>query len=270
MILLSFCLQRRSPTRVSAKRLLADAIEALDRWHDNFADLLERIDRTNGDRERGQALYSAWFEQLEKGTLLDQRARQGRTLRIWFHEVVPALRDILAEVEGALVAWAAYSESSGLVLRSFQKHPMVKNLDRWLALYPYRVLDGVTSLIVLLREAVKRHPGEEKVGKTITEKASDVEPKVERHVDSKEVPDGSVDDATCVKPEFPKRAEWVKEALCIRAWSTHDVERNRGPEHRTMAKILSGYGVRPDVLERLVTSLSSYRETVRLSDVPND
>jgi hypothetical protein len=70
--------------------------------------------------------------------------------------------------------------------------------------------------------------------------------------------------------KFPRRAEWLEELLTERAWNKHDVNRHGGPDPDTVQKILDGFKVREDVLERLVNALSQKLRTVGLLEIPKD
>lgn len=74
---------------------------------------------------------------------------------------------------------------------------------------------------------------------------------------------------------FPKRAEWLKDRLRERSWNKNDVSRRRGPDRKTVQKILDGRGVREDVLDKLATALSSAPESkklpkLRVLDIPQN
>jgi hypothetical protein len=70
--------------------------------------------------------------------------------------------------------------------------------------------------------------------------------------------------------EFPRRAEWLDARLTERAWNKHDVKRHRGPDPDTVQKILDGFKVREDILERLANALSQKHSTVGLLEIPKD
>jgi hypothetical protein len=73
------------------------------------------------------------------------------------------------------------------------------------------------------------------------------------------VPNGSM---------FPLRAEWLRTRLNERAWNRNDPVRQRGPDPKTIDKILAGAAVREDVLEKLASALSSKFAKVQLLDIP--
>jgi len=70
--------------------------------------------------------------------------------------------------------------------------------------------------------------------------------------------------------KFPRRAEWLHERLIERAWNKHEVHRYGGPDPDTVQKILDGFKVREDVLERLAKALSQKHGTVGLLEIPRD
>jgi hypothetical protein len=72
------------------------------------------------------------------------------------------------------------------------------------------------------------------------------------------------------RPDFPKRAAWLKERLAERAWNRNDPLRHRGPDPKTIDKILRGETVREDVLEKLARSLSQKDKTVELLNIPRN
>jgi len=70
--------------------------------------------------------------------------------------------------------------------------------------------------------------------------------------------------------EFPKRASWLKDQLLERGWSNSDPSKYRGPDRKTIEKILRGETVRNDVIEKLAVALSSKSSKVRVLDIPRD
>jgi hypothetical protein len=76
-------------------------------------------------------------------------------------------------------------------------------------------------------------------------------------------------------PRFPKRASWLATRLHERSWNKHDVERNDGPNHKTVQKILNGEHVREDMLNKLAEALSAAPSSLKLPrvtlhDIPTD
>ena len=71
-------------------------------------------------------------------------------------------------------------------------------------------------------------------------------------------------------PQFQNRASWLKDRLRERSWNKHDLSRQRGPNHKTAQKILDGFAVREDVLEKLAEALSKKHGNVSLLDIPQD
>jgi hypothetical protein len=71
-------------------------------------------------------------------------------------------------------------------------------------------------------------------------------------------------------PDFPKRAAWLRDRLTERAWNRNDPLRFRGPDPKTVDKILRGEAVREDVLEKLATAFSQKGEIVNLLNIPRD
>ncbi len=69
---------------------------------------------------------------------------------------------------------------------------------------------------------------------------------------------------------YPGRASWLKEQLRLRSWNKHDVERQRGPNHKTVQRILDGFDVRVDVLEKLATALSEKGGKIEPMDIPEN
>jgi hypothetical protein len=72
---------------------------------------------------------------------------------------------------------------------------------------------------------------------------------------------------------FPARAAWLRERLRERSWNKHDVARQLGPDHKSVQKILDGYSVSEDVLEKLARALSKggpskIVSTVDVVDIP--
>jgi hypothetical protein len=69
-----------------------------------------------------------------------------------------------------------------------------------------------------------------------------------------------------------KRASWLKQRMGERGWTKHDISRQRGPDHKTVQKVLNGYRVGEAVLERIAFALNSKREfpSVSILDFPSD
>ena len=72
------------------------------------------------------------------------------------------------------------------------------------------------------------------------------------------------------QPRFPRRAAWLQERFDQRAWNRNDPRRQRGPDPKTVDKILRGEAVREDVLEKLANALSRKHAKVQLLDIPKD
>ncbi len=66
-------------------------------------------------------------------------------------------------------------------------------------------------------------------------------------------------------PHFPNRALWLRHQLEERGWSNDDLYGNRGPDHKTVEKILQGKGVRNDVLKKVADALK-----VSALQIPHD
>jgi hypothetical protein len=69
---------------------------------------------------------------------------------------------------------------------------------------------------------------------------------------------------------FAERAAWLRERLAERAWNRNDPLKHRGPDPKTIDKILRGETVREDVLEKLATSLSQKGKAVDLLNIPRN
>ena len=69
---------------------------------------------------------------------------------------------------------------------------------------------------------------------------------------------------------FPARASWLKERLRERAWNKHDLSRQGGPDNKTVQKVLDGFRVREDVLQKIADALSKRRGAVTVIDIPQD
>jgi hypothetical protein len=70
--------------------------------------------------------------------------------------------------------------------------------------------------------------------------------------------------------QHPKRAAWLSERLQERSWNKHDPLRQGGPDPKTVQKILNGFAVRPDVLEKLAKALGQKHSKVNVLDIPQD
>jgi hypothetical protein len=72
------------------------------------------------------------------------------------------------------------------------------------------------------------------------------------------------------QPSFPNRATWLKNRLLERGWGNSHPSQYRGPDRKTVEKILRGEGVRNDVLEKLADALSRKRDKVTVLSIPQD
>jgi hypothetical protein len=79
--------------------------------------------------------------------------------------------------------------------------------------------------------------------------------------------DGRVPD---IEPRLSARASWLSDRLRERAWNASDPHRQRGPDRKTVQKILRGEAVRVDVLEKLANALSMKFAKVDLFDIPEN
>lgn len=80
----------------------------------------------------------------------------------------------------------------------------------------------------------------------------------------------SVPEITGPEPEFPRRAEWLRERFRERSWNRNDPLRQNGPDPKTIDKILAGQAVREDVLERLASALSNKWAKVSVIEIPQN
>jgi hypothetical protein len=72
------------------------------------------------------------------------------------------------------------------------------------------------------------------------------------------------------EPRFPRRASWLRDRLLERGWSNSDPYDYRGPDRKTIEKILRGNAVRNDVLEKLAVALSAKHAEVSVLGIPQD
>lgn len=72
------------------------------------------------------------------------------------------------------------------------------------------------------------------------------------------------------EPPFPKRASWLRDKLRERSWNKHDLARQGGPDHKTVQKVLNGFPVREDVLQRIADALSKRTSAVTVLHIPQD
>jgi len=70
------------------------------------------------------------------------------------------------------------------------------------------------------------------------------------------------------EPTFPKRAKWLREKLRERSWDKNDLRSWGGPDRKTIQKILDGFPVRQDVLERLAQAFSRKDSKPGVLEIP--
>jgi Cro/C1-type HTH DNA-binding domain len=83
-------------------------------------------------------------------------------------------------------------------------------------------------------------------------------------------PPQTLEEAFPSNPEFPNRADWLRARLKERNWGQADINRQSGPDRKTIRRILNGERVREDVLDRLAKALSRKYRTVDITDIPSD
>jgi hypothetical protein len=66
----------------------------------------------------------------------------------------------------------------------------------------------------------------------------------------------------------PNRASWLKDRMRERGWSNGDLAKFRGPDRKTIERIIRGEPVRNDVLEKLAEALTSKHAKVSVLDIP--
>ena len=71
-------------------------------------------------------------------------------------------------------------------------------------------------------------------------------------------------------PQFPNRVSWLKARLLERGWSNSDPSNHRGPDRKTIERILRGEAVRNDILKKLAEALSTKPPKVSVEDIPQD
>jgi hypothetical protein len=78
-----------------------------------------------------------------------------------------------------------------------------------------------------------------------------------------------------IVPQFPKRAQWLKERLRERDWNTGSFNLSGGPDRKTIHKILRGESVTETTLDKAAEALSSYRgprqlKRISRAEIPNE
>ncbi len=79
---------------------------------------------------------------------------------------------------------------------------------------------------------------------------------------------GKSSKATNPIPQFPNRASWLKGRMLERGWGNADPAKFRGPDRKTIEKMLRSESVRNDVLEKLAEALSLKYSKVSVLDIP--
>jgi hypothetical protein len=82
--------------------------------------------------------------------------------------------------------------------------------------------------------------------------------------------DPSPEAGTSAAVEFPKRAQWLADRLLERSWNKHDLAAHRGPDQKTIQKVLDGKSVRPDALEKIARGLTAKLVEVKVLEIPRD
>jgi hypothetical protein len=76
--------------------------------------------------------------------------------------------------------------------------------------------------------------------------------------------------ATVPECLFPNRARWLKQETEKRMLSPYGLHQQGGPDRDTTRKILEGFPVRSDALDRLIQGLSSVGEKVLPAQIPEN
>jgi hypothetical protein len=211
-----------------------------------YAAVVTRIlgpDGTDDNRRGAETRYHALYEDWEKG-------RTDRS--IVSHELgrtIDGVLRIVARIKDAMVLRSVRSARDARLLHAFQQLELVRRLRSHIESSPDRTVDGLDALLKFLENASRAE-----VPKSSGARAQKPERGRAAHDD---------------KLKQPKRAQWLKQELRARSLSKQDIERQGGPEHRTVQKILDGGPVREDVLEKLAKALSSKGgNKVSVIDIP--
>lgn len=74
--------------------------------------------------------------------------------------------------------------------------------------------------------------------------------------------------AVHVPAPFPIRATWLADRLYERGWDKHELQRHRGPDHKTTQKVLDGLAVGTSVLEKIAAALSMKFGKLTMENIP--
>jgi hypothetical protein len=71
---------------------------------------------------------------------------------------------------------------------------------------------------------------------------------------------------------FPHRGKWLRDRLKERGWNKNHLSGFGGPDRKTVQRVLDGFAVREEVLEKLVTALNKKKvdKVINLLDIPYD
>ncbi len=75
------------------------------------------------------------------------------------------------------------------------------------------------------------------------------------------------------KAVFPQRASWLRVRLRERSWDHNVPRRFGGPDRKTVLKILDGFAVNEETLDKLTNALNKNKKNAKhidLLDIPND
>ena len=183
-------------------------------------------------------------------------------LRTCASEVFDKQAEYLLSIEGYRQEWLAETFDRTL----FSTLELVDPLDLLVDSAP-EMRSGVRRTLLASLEKRKKRPAS-----TPANESGDAPTKVASPQTIRETPPAELKNETRTKvlPSFPKRAAWLAERLHERSWNKHDLSRERGPDHKTVQKILDGLAVREDVLDKVANGLSAKKGKVNVVDIPQN
>jgi hypothetical protein len=221
-----------------------------------------------GESAQPKSEHRAWLKKLKSLVVLGWRYRR--------RSIVPsvsALRRLHVDAMDLLLRIGSPVSKVREELEGLRLANYASQRDDWRVAHVYPgTIKRFTKLLIAAHRLLEREQRAIRV--TAEERARTLVESRPRPATASRVPGDDDENKGANRPKaepvFPKRAAWLLDRLAERAWNRNDPLRFRGPDPKTVDKILRGEAVREDVLEKLATALSQKGGVVNLLKIPRN